>query len=157
MENYWHTTVNELLSIFRGALIAIIPWIEKAQIKWKEGESYDDWDNISESLYKNIVCSSLISEVASEYYIAKYDLQYQEYSKIDFIQVMSNNYPDKQFAFVSYSSNQIPFDSVKVAELDKTFKVIGYLNLNLEDLDFAYVKNSDKGKRDILTDIEVFL
>jgi hypothetical protein len=30
----WKTSVNELLSIFRHALLAVIPWIEKAQIRW---------------------------------------------------------------------------------------------------------------------------
>lgn len=157
MANYWLTTVNELLSIFRGALIALIPWIEKAQIKWKDGEYYDDWDNITESIFNNIVCSSLISEVASKYNIARYSFLCLDLSTIDFIQVISKCHPDKHFAFVSYQSNAFPFDSVKVAELDKSYKVIGYLNLNLEDLDFAYVKKNIDGKRDILTDIEVFL
>ena len=39
MNNNWKTSVNELLEIFRSALIAIIPWLEKARIKWKEGQA----------------------------------------------------------------------------------------------------------------------
>jgi len=87
MKNKWTVSVTELLIIFRGALLAIIPWIEKAKIKWKEHEAYDDWDNIAESLYKNIVCSSLTGEVASQYTIAKYNFDYDDYSSVDFIGV----------------------------------------------------------------------
>jgi hypothetical protein len=43
MTNKWKTSVTELLAIFRGALLAIIPWLDRANIKWKEGgEAYDD-------------------------------------------------------------------------------------------------------------------
>ena len=60
MDANWETSVKELLYIFRGALIAIIPWVEKAKIKWKEEEEiYDEWGNITVALYENIVCSSL--------------------------------------------------------------------------------------------------
>lgn len=47
VNNNWKTSESELLTIFSGALLAIIPWLEKAKIKWKEGEAYNDWDNIA--------------------------------------------------------------------------------------------------------------
>ena len=156
MSNNWKTSVTELLAIFRGALLAIIPWLEKAKIKWKEGEAYDDWDNIAESLYKNIVCSSLTGEVASEYEIAKYNFNYDDYVSINFIEVKSKDNSEKKFAFVAFQSNSSPMDSVKVAELDKTEKVIGYTNLKFDSLDFVFVKNFN-GKQEVIDSIEVVL
>src|SRR5690606_20593651 len=91
MNNNWKTSVTELLVISRGALLAIIPWLEKAKIKWKEDEAYDDWDNIAESLYANIVCSSLIGEVATEYQITKYNFNYDNYSSVNFIEVRNKD------------------------------------------------------------------
>lgn len=156
MGNNWKISINELLSIFRGALIAIIPWLEKAKIKWKEGEAYDDWDNIAESLYRNIVCSSLTGEVAPEYSIAKYNFHYEDYSFTDFIQVRSGSYLDKNFVFVSFQSNSSPFDAVKVVELNKSNKIVGYLTLILDDLEFAFIKNED-GKKVVISELEILV
>lgn len=156
MNNNWKTTVNELLLIFRGALMAVIPWLEKAKIKWKEGEAYDDWDNIAASLYQNIVCSSLTGEVSSDYSIAKYNFHYEDYLLIDFIQVRSKSYSDKNFAFVSFQSNSSPLDTVKVAELNKSDKVDGYTNLKLDGLEFVFVKNFE-GKKEIIKELDVMV
>lgn len=156
MNNNWKTSVNELLVVFRGALIAIIPWIEKVKIKWKEGESYDDWDNIEKALFDNIVCSSLIGEVTSEYPIAKYNYQYENYYLVDFILVKSKNYIDRNFAFVSFVSDSFPLDSVKVAELDKLDKVVGYLNLRHDEVMFSFIRNN-KGRKEVIDEVDVIL
>jgi hypothetical protein len=156
MSNNWKTSVTELLVILRGALMAIIPWLEKAKIKWTDEEAYDDWDNIAESLYQNIVCSSLTGEIASEYQIAKYNLNYEDYSSINFIGVRHKDNSEKKFAFVAFQSNLSPMDSVKVAGLDKLDKVIDYTKLKLDSLDFVFVKNLN-GKKEVIDSIEIAL
>jgi hypothetical protein len=156
MSNNWKTSVLELLTIFRGALLAVIPWVEKAKIKWKEGQAYDDWENISESLYKNIVCSSLNGEVASEYRIARYNVIYDDYASINFIEVRNRNNFQRKFAFVGFQSDFSPLDSVKVAELDKYYKVVNYNDLKFDGLEFVFVKNIN-GKKEIIDGIEIAL
>ena len=156
ISNSWKTSVTELIVILKGALLAIIPWLEKAKIKWKEGEAYDDWDNIAESLFKNIVCSSLIGEVASEYRIAKYNFNYSDYTSMNFIEVRSKNNFENKFAFVAFQSNFSPLDSVKVAELNKTDKVVNYTDFRFDGLEFVFVKNIN-GKKEIIHSIEVGL
>jgi hypothetical protein len=154
--NCWKTSVTELLTIFRGALLAIIPWLEKARIKWNEGEAYDDWDNITESLFKNIVCSSLIGEVTFNYPIAKYNYNYDNYATLDFIEVKSKDYYSKRLVFVGFQTNSSSLDSVKVAEINEANKVVGYTNLEWDDLVFVYVKNTNNEK-DIIESIEIEL
>jgi hypothetical protein len=156
MKDIWKTSVNELFTIFRGALLSIIPWLEKAKIKWKDGESYDDWDNIVKVLYENIVCSSLAGEVLIEYPIAKYDFHYDDYSGIDYIKVNSRIQHDKNLSFVSFQSESSAFDKVKVAVLDKADKVIGHLTLKLDDLEFVLVKNKN-GKKEIINNLNIIL
>ena len=156
MNTFWKISVNELLNIFRGALLALIPWLEKAKISWKDDEAYDDWDNIVESLYKNIVCASLYSEVADNYSIAKYLYTYDNYSLIDYIEIRIKDNSEKKFAFVAFQSDFSPLDSIKVAELDKKNKVIGYINLKIDDFEFLFVKNIN-GKKEVIHDVEVTL
>jgi len=156
MSSNWKTSVTELLVIFRGALLAIMPWLDKAKIKWKEGEAYDDWDNIAESLYANIVCSSLTGEISSEYRIAKYNFNYDDYVSINFLEIRDENNYEKKFAFVAFQSNSYPLDSVKVAELDKMDKVVGFTILRFENLEFVFVKNIN-GKKEVVDSIEVEL
>ena len=48
----WNTSIKELLLNYMGALQAIIPWLEKSRIPYLEGESYDEWDAITSTLYE---------------------------------------------------------------------------------------------------------
>lgn len=156
MDNYWRTSVNELLHIYKGALISIVPWLDKAMIKWKDEDSYDDWENISQSLYSNIVCSSLLGDVIIESSIAKYNFLYNNYSSIDFLLVKSDKYFGKKFAFISFQSDLSPFDSVKLAELDEFDNVIGYLTIKDERLKFLYVKYNN-GEKVIMDEVNVLI
>lgn len=56
----WHTSINELLLNYKGALQSLIPWLEKSNIPYKEGEAYDEWDAISSTLYETMVTNSII-------------------------------------------------------------------------------------------------
>jgi hypothetical protein len=154
MNSNWKTSVTELIVIFRGALLSLIPWLEKAKIKWSEEESYDDWDSIVEALYLNIVCSTLIGEISSEYKIAKYNFYYDSYKSLNFIRALDKNNPEKTFVFIDFKSSIHPLDKVKVAELDKLDKIVGYTYLKFEDIDFVYVKNIN-GKKEFIESIEV--
>jgi hypothetical protein len=155
MENIWQTSVNELMGIFRGSLLSLIPWLEKARINWKEGEAYDEFDNIAESLYKNIVCSSLFGETLDEYPIANYDLIYKDYSELNFVRVLSNVHKDKLLAFISLQSVNNTFDSVKTVSLDSAFHPVEYLVLDLANVDFSYYDNLQSGST--LKNLDVIL
>jgi hypothetical protein len=156
MNDNLNTSVTELLVIFRGAMLAIIPWLEKAKIKWRDDEAYDDWDNIAESLYQNIVVSSLIGEVISEHNIAKYNFIYDNYALINHIKITVNNMPEKAYVFVALQSINSPFDCVKASVLDHDYKVIDTAILNMDGLEFIFVKN-DNGTRIYIDKLSVEL
>lgn len=129
--------------------------MEKAHIRWKDGEAYDDWDNISECLYKNIVCSSLIGKTMSDNLMAEYNFQYENYSLLNFIEVCDAS-SDKKLIFIAFVSNVSLFDSIKTAEVDQDNKVVGYRELKYENLNFVFVRKS-KDKEEILDEIEILL
>lgn len=154
MNRKWITNVRELLVIFKEAITSIIPSLEKARINWKDGETYDEWDNIVESIFENIVFSTFIGEVLSEYNIAKYDFYYEDYSNINYIGVRNKEYLDKKFAFVSFQIDLLPIINIKVAELDELEKVISHTNLRFDDVEFYFVKNNE-GKKEYIDTIEI--
>ena len=47
--------LGEILSIFRAALLSVIPHAEKVGVRWKEWEAYDGWDRIEEALFQSMV------------------------------------------------------------------------------------------------------
>lgn len=154
MENKWKTSVNELIAIFKGALIALVPWLEKAKINWKENEHYDDWDNIANVLFNNIICSSLFGEILEEYPIARYDFEYDNYSELNFILVKSEDYDGHNLAFVSFQSISLPLDHIKVAMLNDSDKVVEYLTLEADNIEFSFVRKRND-KKEISDTIEI--
>jgi hypothetical protein len=152
----WNTSVTELIRIFRGALLSIIPWLEKAKIKWNEGEAYDDWDNIVESLYLNLVCSTLNGEVSVENNIAKYNFTYSDYTTINFIEVKRKGNSEKRYIFVAFQSGFSPLDSVKVAIIDEVNKVVGHAIFKFDSLEFIFVKNIT-GNQELINSLYVTL
>ena len=159
MNNYLNTSVTELVTIFRDAAIALIPHVERAKMPWKDGESYDDWDNIVTALYENIICNTLLYP-DSDYDIAKYDFSYTSYSNMNFIIVNSKNHIDRSLVFIGFGSALSPLDSIAVAMIDNNYNVVENIILMLEndldELEFVYVKN-ENGKRDLISDISVLL
>lgn len=150
------SSVGELLAIFRGSLLAVIPWLEKARIKWNGEEAYDDWDNIAEALYENIVCASLTGEVASDYDVPKYDFQYHSYALYDFVGVRTKDGREMRSAFVSFQTRLSPLDSVLIAELNEAEEVVGRTKLSIDDCEFYFSKRDGRLRQivDVVTWIE---
>jgi hypothetical protein len=55
----WTTSTDELLGLFGDAIRALVPIAERAQMRWKEPDAYDDWDQICEAIYRSIVIRSI--------------------------------------------------------------------------------------------------
>ena len=70
--------------------------------------------------------------------------------------MVSKEHQNKELAFISFQSKSLPLDSVKVAVLDDFYKVIGTLNLKLDDLGYLFIKNKE-GKKEVVKYINVVL
>ena len=156
MKNNWEVTASELMNILRGSLMALVPWLERAHIKWNEEYSYDDWDNIVKVLYENIICSSVAGEVRSEYNMAKFGFYYNDYSKCDYIRIKEKHNNKKNSIFVSFITNLTPFDQVKVAHVDQDEKVLNYSIVNYEELEFE-ILTKENGSQKVIDRLNVVL
>ncbi len=130
------------MNTFQGCLRSLVPWLEKMHIPWKDGLAYDDFENIAEALYNNIVCATLEGEVATDYNIARYDLQYSDYTGIDHLRIIGE--PDQHNChsiFLGFTTDQLPFDTVKVAVADNDGRTVSYQVIAADDLEYEYVRS----------------
>src|SRR5437867_12662524 len=85
----WLTTVNDLMAILRRALLAIAPVMEEAHIHLEEGKAYDDWDELAQTLYKNVVVRSVqwSEGLDLQLRMPAYDMLYAHYLQFAYVGV----------------------------------------------------------------------
>lgn len=140
---YWNVSVKDLLMNFQGALVALVPWLEKSKIPFVEGESYDDWDMISSTLYETMVINSIKYSTEfsnNQYPFAKYDYPYDNYEGLSFILAENPEKSSDFTIFVSLNSND-KFKSINVCRVSKlNMQVVSKGRLKLNAAEF-YVFN----------------
>ena len=154
MQETWETSINELISIFRGAINAILPWLEKAKIPWKEGVAYDDFDVIAESLFESIVAGSVKSQNKYSGKFPKYNYRYTDYSEMDYIGVKDDKGND--LVFVEFQSIFGENDKIKVAVLNKAGFCEKYDSIDYVG-DSFFLSKENNGERIVDRDITVLL
>jgi len=107
--------VTELVGLFREALLALLPVMERGRIQWREGQSYDPWENIERTLYESIIGSCVENAVpaGSIMVLAPYGLTQPAYSDRSFL-VSSEN---KNAALLKFATRSEPFDEATFLEL----------------------------------------
>jgi hypothetical protein len=123
MMTTWETSVGDLLRIFRDALVALLPAMQRACIPWKTGEAYDEWDEICQTLYRNIVARSLVAatseDVELDAVLPRYDMKLQSYADRGVLLVSSSE-SSGVGVFVGLSSKDEPFDTVDCLLVDSS-------------------------------------
>lgn len=152
-------TITDAINDFRTAIIALIPIFEKAEIAWIDDEQNDDFAGIVEALFKwmvNFKLENLIEQKHGEIpHLPNYCYNYFDYSKMSFIEVLSNKTNRKNLAFVFLGSKEYAFDTVICNELDYDGKVIEKnVEINIEDATFRLVHHLPKGELIYYTDIK---
>ncbi len=125
MENndFLELSISTLLLTFRDALSSLVPHAETLGIPWKDGDAYDDWDNISSALFKSMVARSIqyAKECPDNTPLAPYDILIPSYKGSAYFSV--SNISNNKNAFVKFSTSENPFDTVMLACLeDAKFK-----------------------------------
>ncbi|GGO40280.1 hypothetical protein [Deinococcus humi] len=130
MEERWHVTVNELITVFRDALIALIPSLEQARIPWRDSEAYDDFDKIARTLFETYVLSALrwgLPDPEQHVHVPPWNLHGGSYRGSDWIEVV----PEAEvrgghhLALIGFSSRISPYDTVQAQPLDGVGEVQG--------------------------------
>jgi hypothetical protein len=118
-----HLTITSIFDVFHNALQALAPIVTRVGITWKDGEAYDDWDDIAACLYNNIVLNSIKSadndQMEGQYDYPKYDFLTTSYEGLSYFQLESKNIPvGSVAAFVRFSSNPSLFLNVGWVDLN---------------------------------------
>lgn len=126
----WETSVDELLSIFRSSLLALIPELERAKINWRGPSAYDDWDEIAQVLFRNIVAKSIEWAMpgtnGTPLNLPSYGVRYPDYTTMSFVEVVINSadHDREILAFIGYGTVEEPFDRVHAFLVDEAGSVL---------------------------------
>jgi hypothetical protein len=55
--------ITELVGMFREALVALLPVMDKAGIEWRDGRTYDPWENTERTLFDSLIGSCVENAV----------------------------------------------------------------------------------------------
>jgi hypothetical protein len=123
----WRTTIDQLLLIFRDALRALVPHVEKARIEWRDGSSYDDWDEIAQTLFNKIVVSSLLwampEDERGHCQLPDYNMTYTSYAGKTVI-IVNCASAERRLVFHSFATTIDPFDTVRAWRVDRDGRVL---------------------------------
>lgn len=104
----YNMSITELLDLFRRGLTALVPVADGVGISWRDGEAYDDWDEIATCLYERVVANSIKqachSMGLSTINLAEYDMSLSSYSNRAYIRLEGLGIPEDAIAvFVRFS------------------------------------------------------
>lgn len=101
--------VDDLLENFRSALVALIPYLEAAEVSWRTGEAYDEFDSVAEALYDSLVASLIRRELEPPSVVPRYGFE----PDADTHRVVWVEFEDAAAgAFVDFSTFTEAFDTV---------------------------------------------
>lgn len=150
-ETVWKTTVDELVAIFRDALIAVLLSLRRAQIRWDDLHAYDDWDAISETLFKAIVADSLLWAVGDlETTVPKYGFNMVGDPRMSFVRVTTTDPTGADcdyLVFCDIDPSDDRFDRVRCWMIDDRGQhVAGHLlSVPLQNARFSFLHRIEPG------------
>jgi hypothetical protein len=156
----WSTTVDDLMLNFREALASLVPYMERVKIGWRDEEAYDDWDNISQVLYENMVLRSVqfSTERQEALVTPDYGTIYLSYGDKSFIEVVDDGFQLSGYkVFVGFSTLEHPFDQVSYQVVSgPDLRAVGDPGcMPLVEVSFKFVVNKGTGEREKLSTLEV--
>jgi hypothetical protein len=118
-EEIWQTSITELVCTFRDCLAAVAPLLERARFRTEEPNTSDDWDNVAEALFENIVGRSIrwSAEVGQEVQLGPYATIHRDYEERPRIEVIPIGRPASPLIFHSLVSSRERFDRVAALTL----------------------------------------
>lgn len=119
-EGGFRISVNDCIGIFRDAVIALIPFAERARLTWEDVNPHDDWERIAEMLFNVFVARPIMldaSAVRGQMPLPPYDYDVDSYSQYSWIEVYLPN-ESQGFPLIRLLSQGSPFDAVQLARID---------------------------------------
>lgn len=119
--------VTDLVRLFRLGLLALLPVMDAARIRWAEPGVYDPWEEIERALYTSIVGSCVENCTLADCLqpLAPYGLTRTDYLAHSFISERGLRSEGTLNVFVELRIGSEPFDTVLLQELDASVTPTG--------------------------------
>ena len=109
-------TVTDLMLNFAEACRALVPALDRANVPWRDGEQYDNWDRIAVDLFETLVTEPCAFQAVGEaglitLRIARYGFA----SEVDCNAWVAAQ-GDREARVIALSSLTTPFDHVRFEE-----------------------------------------
>ena len=156
----WLTSVDDLMRIFRDALVAILPSLERAKIHWHKSDAYDQWDHIAETLFQEIVVDTIRWGVNDfEAKVPRYDFTYSDYSAFSFASVSRRGTVEagNLLAFLNFDPNDDTFSVVRCLEVDQNGIVGRPCRVPLDEAFFVFEHRQPDGSLVPARDLSITL
>jgi hypothetical protein len=127
--------IGELVSTFRDALLAVVPFADRVELGHEDEEMHHDWEKLASCMFDVFVRSPISVDRGrdlTDHPLARYDIDRDDYVEASWLGVR----PDA--AFVRFWSVAAPFDAVEVAVLDGDLRVVERTSLPWGGLSFTY-------------------
>jgi len=147
-ETIWMTSVEEILLIFRDGMLALTPIMDRAHISYIENQQYDDYDDITEALYRQIVINSIKHsfEVSQNVEIPAYGFEFEPAKHTGYIVITPNQEKQhsKECILKNFCSNADLFDSIIGYSISQSGSVESAI-FSLQDVRFELAYKSGTG------------
>jgi len=147
--NHWRTSVSELIEIFKGALLALAPWLDRAKIPITTENAYDDYDEISSVLFRQIVQATVEDALDGYENLADYGIHLENYKSHSFLQASFPSSGQEPMSFVGFEFDKQHNILAKIALLNEDLSVKKYEKRECEAMSLVLARNQKGEIREI--------
>jgi hypothetical protein len=124
----WKATIDSILNTYSGSLSAVLPSLRCAHIPYGIQDGYDAWDEITDVLYRHLVIelirSSLAQDVKEDFVLPKYEMDYEDYSRMSLITLNAPTTAPEYCVFRNFVFGDKGVHGVEYRRVGSTYKPV---------------------------------
>ncbi|MCT2584637.1 hypothetical protein [Actinophytocola gossypii] len=156
-DDVYTASIDELISNFRSALIALVPVAERARMVWADAmEQHYEWEKLQQAVFNAFVAQPIAMDRGrddAQLPLSTYDIDVADYSPMSWISCQSSL--EEDLALVRLVTHEHPFDIVQAAKVDsENFQRSSVVEIPYERSSFCYIRRMRDGKAVRISNIE---
>ena len=152
--------INHMMLNFRDALISLVPVFDAIDVDWKhEEDQYEEFDEISETLFRNLVVRDLARAFESENLLQslQYGFQPTNHNTDSYIGIRPKGDGLSIGRFLSFTTTNSPFDKITYIPTSNSDLKNACQVVPVEDFDFLFCHRNRQNQVQEIFEISVEL
>ncbi len=155
-ESTYRATVNDLVSNFRDALLALTPIADRAMLNYRDLNPHDDWEALAERVFDTFVRQPIEADRLSQpgdLPVGRYDFDLSDYSRLSWLTTA----PDAPYesAFIRLLAGDGSFDTVQIVDIDPASHQAGeWRSVPVTEVTFALYRRDREGTGTVVYRVE---